>query len=1184
MSRCGSRGWKTCRPLRWLTCLAIVLAGVADARSQMTAADGGSSIKADLIRSEIESVEATDLDAETTKKIVDQYKSALTELTRLDEIVANDARYREELTTVAERAQQLAAQRLAVLRSPIEDVKGKSLADLEIELASRTANVALLKRELNDLEARREKRTARKEEIRRIKEEAPARRTELQRQIDAAPPAGEPERLTEARRMETRLRLEAFDRSLPVLDLELAVAAAEEKAELLRLGQELKKAELAREEAAVGRLTNAANALRQKEAERQIKEAERESLFAHPLLAGLANQNRLAAKEVASYPAKIARVEHDTSGIRRELELQAAKFRDIQEKIRLVGLTQPIGANLREQRMQFPDLDELDRQLAERRETINEAQMATWQYSDELNSLLNASDYVQSLFAGPAAHDGVESDPSALTAEQLEELMRDAAKLLAMRRDLLSDLKRASQDYNEALVALDTTDVQYLNASREYLHYINERILWTRSADPLSVDLVRDDVKSRTWLLSAGHWNAVLKAGMADPVENPFAFWPTLLTVLTLFYLRLHIRPRLRALGGNAGKRGFLRYGPTAQAAVMTVLSAVTGPAALMFVSWRLAEADDPTGFVRAVAAAIESCAAILFPIEILREACRHQGLAESHFAWPPRAVGHLRRVLTWMKTAGLPVAFLAVLAHYYKPFSGGTPTERLLFIGAMALAAVTLHRLLSAQGELVKAFQAEQPRSLFTRFHRLWYAIGVALPIVFAGLSALGYHYSATQVAHRLLWTVWLAAGLVLIRAMAVRWVVLSRRRLLLDQAYQRRAAEETQEAAGTLVPPVIEETDVAKTTAQTRKLVDLVVLGVAVMFLGMIWADTLPAFSLLDRPLWDVERVVQVEASTEAGAADGTVSIASPPTDSAAGESSIVSITTLDLAVAMLVALFTFLASRNLPGLMEMSVLNRLPLDNATRYAATRLACYAIVFIGVMMASNRLGLRWQNIQWLVAALTVGLGFGLQEVFANFVSGLIILFERPVRVGDIVTIDGVTGVVSRIRMRATTITDWDRKEFIVPNKEFITGRVLNWTLSDAVNRITVTIGIAYGSDVHRATKILLRICEEYPVLLTEPAPSASLEGFADSSLTLVLRCFLPTFESRGDVVHGLHMRIDEEFRKADIEMAFPQRDLHIRSIDGLTLPFPITASAVSDRTPAGRDSSERAAGERAAG
>ena len=116
---------------------------------------------------------------------------------------------------------------------------------------------------------------------------------------------------------------------------------------------------------------------------------------------------------------------------------------------------------------------------------------------------------------------------------------------------------------------------------------------------------------------------------------------------------------------------------------------------------------------------------------------------------------------------------------------------------------------------------------------------------------------------------------------------------------------------------------------------------------------------------------------------------------------------------------------------------------------------------------------------------MSLGLGFGLQEIFANFVSGLIILFERPVRVGDVVTIDNITGVVSRIRMRATTITDRDRKELIIPNKEFITGRVLNWTLTDPVNRVVINVGIAYGSDTQRAAEILLKVAKDHPTCST---------------------------------------------------------------------------------------------------
>jgi len=178
-----------------------------------------------------------------------------------------------------------------------------------------------------------------------------------------------------------------------------------------------------------------------------------------------------------------------------------------------------------------------------------------------------------------------------------------------------------------------------------------------------------------------------------------------------------------------------------------------------------------------------------------------------------------------------------------------------------------------------------------------------------------------------------------------------------------------------------------------------------------------------------------------------------------------------------------------------------------------------------------------------------VGLGFGLQEIFANFVSGLIILFERPVRIGDVVTIDNVTGSVSRIQIRATTITDWDRKEYIVPNKEFVTGKLLNWTLSDKTNRIVVRVGVAYGTDTEKTLAMLQEIADEHPLILKDPPPVVAFEGFGDSTLDLVLRCFLPNLDNRLKVITQLHVTIDRLFKEAGIEIAFPQRDLHIRSL-----------------------------------
>jgi potassium efflux system protein len=132
-------------------------------------------------------------------------------------------------------------------------------------------------------------------------------------------------------------------------------------------------------------------------------------------------------------------------------------------------------------------------------------------------------------------------------------------------------------------------------------------------------------------------------------------------------------------------------------------------------------------------------------------------------------------------------------------------------------------------------------------------------------------------------------------------------------------------------------------------------------------------------------------------------------------------------------------------------------------------------IIIVGAMTVFGSLGVSWDKLQWLAAALSVGLGFGLQEIFGNFVSGLIILFERPVRIGDTVTIGTFSGTVSKIRIRATTITDFDRKEVIIPNKAFVTERLINWSLSDTVTRVVIRLGVAYGSDLDKVKEVLLK-------------------------------------------------------------------------------------------------------------
>ena len=271
--------------------------------------------------------------------------------------------------------------------------------------------------------------------------------------------------------------------------------------------------------------------------------------------------------------------------------------------------------------------------------------------------------------------------------------------------------------------------------------------------------------------------------------------------------------------------------------------------------------------------------------------------------------------------------------------------------------------------------------------------------------------------------------------------------------------------------------------------------------------------------------------------------------------GQETIAPVTLADLLLALVIVFVTFVASRNLPGLMEIAILQRLALQPGSRYAINTIVRYIVVTIGTISILGIIGWDWSQIQWLVAALSVGLGFGLQEIVANFVSGLIILFERPIRVGDTVTVGDVTGTVSRLRIRATTITDWDRKEIVVPNKSFITEQVINWTLSDPITRIVVPVGISYGSDVSLAHDVMQKTLDAMPLVLDDPPPRVYFMGFGNSSLDFNLYVYSRQLADRLPMMHEVHQKILAALRENGIEIPFPQRDLHLRSVaDGISL------------------------------
>lgn len=228
---------------------------------------------------------------------------------------------------------------------------------------------------------------------------------------------------------------------------------------------------------------------------------------------------------------------------------------------------------------------------------------------------------------------------------------------------------------------------------------------------------------------------------------------------------------------------------------------------------------------------------------------------------------------------------------------------------------------------------------------------------------------------------------------------------------------------------------------------------------------------------------------------------------------------------------------------------LLARSAIDIGIRQAAGSIVQYIVIAVGVMILLQTAGIDLSTVTVLAGALGVGVGFGLQTITNNFVSGLIILFERPIKVGDRVEVGKITGDVVKISPRATTIVSNDNIAIIVPNSEFVSSSVINWSYTDRDVRFNIPVGVSYSSDPETVKRLLLEVAGEHPGVLKGPEPDVLFQEFGDSSLNFVLRVWTREYTSRPGILRSeLNYAISRKFKEHGIEIPFPQRDLHIRS------------------------------------
>ena len=693
-------------------------------------------------------------------------------------------------------------------------------------------------------------------------------------------------------------------------------------------------------------------------------------------------------------------------------------------------------------------------------------------------------------------------------------------QLRSQRASLIRQLHKAVTEHIQALNEYFNTVSALQERVEAYQTLLQQRLFWLPSAPVVGTGTLAELLEAVAWFAKQFRVDP-LKDAIGQSIQRrggPITLLSILLAVLLI--KRHAFKRNLKANSRYVGNVGRDRIEHTLYAFANSALLALPGVLLLAIAALLLMEGND---FFSALSGGLVAAALITLLLAFIHNVARQDGLGETHFHWHSDSLRALRRELPFLLAVIIPITVIMPITSTPDGSQFVDSLGRLLFAAVSISLATFAHRIMDAA-------RADRPQSK----HLLTlHILAVATPLVLMVASLLGYHYTALQLERNLFISIcWIAFNAMLfytgLRALSVRERRLTLARLRDHREAERKLAEtrEAGETSGEGVPQTLDmpEMDLRDINQQSTTLLRILVFAIVITGLWLLWANLIPALQLFDNiTLWTVA------------------------TDFEGGDP--LPITLGDLLLALLVGVGTVLAVRNLPGTLEVMVLSRMKLEPGSGYAITTLTTYTLVIIGFVVFLGVIGVQWSKLQWLVAALGVGLGFGLQEIVANFVSGIILLFERPIRVGDTVTIGGITGTVSRIRIRATTLVDWDRKEQIIPNKTFVTQDLTNWTLSDSITRVILHVGVAYGSDISQVQELLTEVAHNNERVVDDPAPAVFCVGLGESRIDFELRVFVKDPLDYMPLSHEINAAITRALHEAGIMIPFPQRDIHVRTI-----------------------------------
>ncbi|MCK8066354.1 mechanosensitive channel MscK [Cobetia sp. 1CM21F] len=883
--------------------------------------------------------------------------------------------------------------------------------------------------------------------------------------------------------------------------------------ELAQVRKTLYSRQIANLEQDLEQVQTLVNDKRRNQSEQTIADAtsgENAALADNPIFQQVLNRNRELSSQLLAITDRVNAVIRDGLEVRTQLDRVTQVERTMSEQIEAIKGSVLLARILREQQSRLPQVD-VRKDL---KEEIADLRLKQFELNKVREQLADIPGYLNSYVLGEAAaleRPGGNADVSQISAELRQALIGQ----LEARKELVDKLDKEYDSLLARAIDLQLNQQQLLEVSGRLRQTIEEQLFWVANGKPLDLDWLSRTPEMLAEELRPNVWRGVV-AGLSKgfQLSDLWVALPGLLLLIFITWKRSRIRARLADLHAQIGRLKQDTQLHTPRAILLNVLLAIPGALALALIGGVLSLGEGIMLWALGQALLKLSLAWGIFAI--FRRLLVKDGVAERHFQWPANYVAELRRHIWWLGFALLPVVLTtniiseADLNLLERPLG-----LAILFVGLMAMS-FCLSRLILAH---VPFFGL--------KLFRLILGLAMALvPVALGVLICLGYEYTALRLCGRFITTIFLFGAWILVEATVVRGLAVAARRLAYRRAVARRRAQVQEGAEGGV--EVVEEPplDMEQVNSQSLRLSKLILVISFLSIFYVVWADLLNVLSYLDSVVvWEIAASVEGDSATPISLADLIAGM-------------------ITLAVAVMMA-------RNLPGLLEVSILSRLELKQGSSYAITSLLSYVIMATGFVMTLGSMGVSWDKLQWLVAALSVGLGFGLQEIFANFISGLIILFERPVRIGDTITIGNLHGTVNRIRIRATTVTDFDRKEIIIPNKVFVTDQLINWSLSDNVTRVVLNFGVAHGSDLDLAHRLLMQAAQENRRVLKDPEPLVFCLTYNQDNFGFELRIYVNDLTDRLYATDEINRWVDARFREHGLKVAFQQMDVWLHRDDG---------------------------------